>query len=103
MAKTRQRPRLARENVTQGLSLCVLLVLLAVVVAGPSGLLAWQENHRLLAQRQQEIRALALRRDEMRNRVNLLDPRHADPDLASELLRRNLNVAHPDEMIMMVR
>jgi hypothetical protein len=28
--------------------------------------------------------------------------RHVDPDLAGELLRKNLNVAHPDEVIMLV-
>jgi len=96
------RPRLAREGVTQGLALCLLLVLLAVAVAGPSGLLAWGENHRMLEQREKEIQQLAAQRDDMRNRVALLDPRHADPDLAGELLRKNLNVAHPDEVIMMV-
>ena len=95
-------PKLAREGITQGLALCCLLVLLAVAVAGPSGLLAWGENHRALAAKQDEIRQLAAQRDELRNRVNLLDPRHADPDLTGELLRKNLNVAHPDEVIIMV-
>jgi hypothetical protein len=33
----------------------------------------------------------------------LLDPRHADSDLAGELLRRNLNVVHPDEMVMLIK
>ncbi len=96
------RPNLAKESVTQGLALCCLLVLLAVAIAGPSGLLAWGESYRLLAERQQEIQKLTVERDELRNRVTLLDPRHADPDLAGELLRKNLNVAHPDEVIMMV-
>jgi cell division protein FtsB len=86
----------------QGFALCLLLIMLAVAIAGPSGLLAWGENGHLLEQRQQEIHKLAVERDELRNRVHLLDPRHADPDLAGELLRKNLNVAHPDEMIMMV-
>jgi len=39
----------------------------------------------------------------MKNRVALLDPRHADPDLTGELLRSNLNVVHPDEMVMMLK
>ncbi|OYZ43953.1 MAG: septum formation initiator, partial [Novosphingobium sp. 16-62-11] len=30
------------------------------------------------------------------------DPRHADPDLVGELLRSNLNVAHPDELVIPV-
>ena len=42
-------------------------------------------------------------RDDLRNRVTLLDPRHADPDLAGELLRSNLNVVHPDEMVMLLK
>lgn len=93
---------MAREAVAQGVALCLLLIMLAVAIAGPSGLLAWSENRQLLEQRHQEIQKLAVQRDELRNRVNLLDPRHADPDLAGELLRKNLNVAHPDEIIMMV-
>ena len=32
--------------------------------------------------------------------VGLLDPRAVDPDLSTELLRRDLNVAHPDEYIL---
>ena len=31
---------------------------------------------------------------------DLLHPSHIDPDLAGELVRRNLNVAHPDEYVM---
>ena len=39
----------------------------------------------------------------LRNRKDLVDPRHMDPDLAGELLRSKLNVAHPDEVVMLVR
>ena len=45
---------------------------------------------------------LAAQREELRNRVALLDPSHADADLAGELLRSNLNVVHPDEMVLLV-
>lgn len=71
-------------------------------LAGPSGLIAWSENERLLEDRRAEISVLASERDRLKNRVDLLDPRHADADLAGELLRRNLNVAHPDEMVMLL-
>jgi cell division protein FtsB len=47
-----------------------------------------------------EIARLTALRDRLQNRVGLLDPRHADPDLVGELLRRDLNVAHPDEIIL---
>ena len=100
MRRSRSRPRLPRETLTQTLALVALLVLGGAAIAGPSGLLAWSENHRLLTERKTELVQLAARRDELRNRVDLLDPRHADPDLVGELLRRDLNVAHPDEIVI---
>ena len=89
-----------RETLTQSLALVALLVLGGVAIAGPSGVLAWSENSSLLAERKLELAQLDARRAELRNRVDLLDPRHADPDLVGELLRRDLNVAHPDEIVI---
>jgi len=103
MKGSRSEPRLPREKLTQGVALACLLIMGALVLVGPSGLLAWSENERLLEQRQAEIARLTKERDEMRNRVALLDPRKTDADLAGELLRSNLNVVHPDEMVMMIR
>lgn len=96
-------PKLAREGMTQLLALLCLLVMGGLVLAGPSGLLAWSENLRALEQREKEVQQLTAQRDDLRNRVALLDPRHADPDLAGELLRSNLNVVHPDEMVMLLK
>jgi cell division protein FtsB len=65
-----------------------------------SGVLAWSENARLLDQREKELKDLTAERDRLKNRVDLLDPRHADPDLVGELLRSDLNMAHPDELVI---
>lgn len=100
MKRRRSHLRLPRESLTQTLALVALLVLGAVGIAGPSGLLAWGENARLLEQREKELAALSAERDRLKNRVALLDPRHADPDLVGELLRSDLNVAHPDELVI---
>ncbi|MBW8754947.1 MAG: septum formation initiator [Sphingomonadales bacterium] len=102
LKKSRSEPKLARESLVQGVALVCLLVLTGFSLAGPSGILAWAENQRLLAERRSEVVQLVKERDELRNRVALLDPRHMDPDLAGELLRSNLNVAHPDEMVMLL-
>jgi cell division protein FtsB len=91
-----------RDSLTQAIALICLLIMGALVLAGPSGLLAWSENNRLLAERQKELQVLSVQRDELRNRVALLDPRQVDPDMAGELLRSNLNVVHPDEMVMLL-
>ena len=92
--------RSPREKLVQGLALAVLLLLGGLAFAGPSGVLAWSENLKLLEQRQNQIASLKAERDELKNRVALLDPKHADPDLVGELLRSNLNVAHPDEVVI---
>jgi len=102
MKKLRADPKLPRESLAQGIALVSLLVMGGFALAGPSGLLAWSENLRMLDARRAEISVLEHERDQLRNRVALLDPRHADPDLAGELLRSNLNVAHPDEMVMLL-
>src|ERR1700712_1602196 len=102
MKRLRTDPTLQKESVTQGIALAFLLLLGGVAIAGPSGILSWGEHRRLLEQRHEEIIRLTAERDEIRNRVALLDPRHADPDLAGELLRSNLNVVHPDEMVMLL-
>lgn len=102
MRSYRQEPRFVKDRAVQAAALAALLLMGGFVVAGPSGVIAWTENEHLLSQHQQKIAQLTAQRDRLRNRVQLLDPRHADPDLAGELLRSNLNVAHPDEMVMLV-
>lgn len=103
LKKSRAEPKIARESLVQGIALVCLLVLAGFSLAGPSGVLAWAENQRLLGERRTELAQLTKERDELRNRVNLMSPQHMDPDLAGELLRSNLNVAHPDEMVMLLR
>ncbi len=103
MAKFRNEPKFAHERLTHGLALACLLLMAGLVLVGPSGLLAWGENQRLLEQRRAELAALKAERDDLRNRVALLNPRNADPDLTGELLRSNLNVVHPDEMVMLLK
>jgi len=72
-------------------------------VLGPNGVLAYREYTRQLEKRQAEYARLDKQRAEMRNRVALLDPKRADPDMVDELVRKELNVAHPDEVIVPLR
>lgn len=103
MKRLRSEPKLQKESVTQGVALACLLVLGGLAIAGPSGILSWGEHRRLLDERQQQIQQLTAERNAVQNRVARLDPRHVDPDLAGELLRSNLNVVHPDEIVMMLK
>lgn len=76
------------------------MLLGGLAVVGPWGTLAWSENAELLEQRQARIAELEKESAVLENSVALLDPDSVDPDLASELIRRNLGVAHPDEDIV---
>ena len=100
MSTAMTRREMVREKLARFGALGVLLVLAGLALAGPYGLLAWGENIALLEQREERIGTLKADRAELRNLVTQLDPDHVDPDLATELVRRNLNVAHHDEYVL---
>ncbi|WP_246450617.1 FtsB family cell division protein [Sphingomonas rhizophila] len=69
-------------------------------VAGPNGLLAWGGYSRTLAERKAELARLEQHRKELRHRSALLSPDNADPDMAEELVRRDLGLVRPDEVVL---
>ncbi|WP_324827348.1 FtsB family cell division protein [Qipengyuania zhejiangensis] len=89
-----------KAKATQHAALACLLAMGGIAIAGPSGLLAWSENLRLLDKRQAQLAEIEAQRDALANRVALLDPKNADPDMVGELLRSQLNVVHPDEVVI---
>ena len=97
------RDEIVREKLARFGALAILLLLGGLALAGPYGLLAWGENVALLQKRQHRIAELRADRDELQNLVERLNPDHVDADLATELMRRNLNVAHPDEYVIEIQ
>jgi cell division protein FtsB len=91
---------IVREKLARFGALGILLLLGGLALAGPYGLLSWGENVALLEKREHKIAELQADRDELQNLVERLNPDHVDPDLATELMRKNLNVAHPDEYVI---
>ena len=89
-----------RDKMIQMMALCWLLLLGGMAAVGPYGVLSWGEHLAARDQHEERIAGLQEERARLENRVKLLDPNHADPDLVSELMRQNLNVAHPDEYVM---
>src|SRR4029079_14190720 len=69
-------------------------------IAGPNGILAWGSYHRALQQRQAELSQIEQQRSQLRHRSQLLDPRKADPDMADQLVRKDLGLVRPDEVIV---
>ena len=85
------------------LAILLLLVFLGYAILGANGILAWGDYSRQLRDSKAQLRVVQAERARIANRVNLLDPRHVDPDLADEMIRRDLNVAHPDEIVVPIK
>ncbi len=91
---------LARRAILPSACMLVMGYFAFHAISGNTGLVAWQEYkvERAVAEAQAaQVHAdkLALVRE-----VKLLDPAHVDPDYADELVRRNLGVVRPDEIIV---
>ena len=69
-------------------------------IAGPNGLFAWGGYHRDLEMRRGELASLEAERDRLKHRSTLLDPQKADPDLGEEMIRRDLGLIRPDDVIV---
>ena len=91
---------LIRRAFWPALALLVVGNFAGYAIAGPNGLLAWGGYHRDLNERKAELAQLQAEREQLRHRSALLDPRKADPDIADELVRRDLGLVRPDEVIV---
>ncbi len=91
---------LIRRAFWPALALLVVGNFAGYAVAGPNGLLAWGGYNRDLGERKVELAQLQAERERLRHRSGLLDPRKADPDIADELVRRDLGLVRPDEVIV---
>ena len=100
MRRKHSSKTIQKAKASQHAALAALLVMGGFAIAGPSGLLAWSENLRVLDQRKEQLALLEKERDALANKVELLDRDHADPDMVGELLRSQLNVVHPDEVVI---
>lgn len=91
---------LVRRAAMPALAMIVVGTFAGHAVAGPNGILAWGGYHRALKERQAELATLEEQTQQLRHHSKLLDPRKADPDMADELVRKNLGLVRPDEVII---
>jgi cell division protein FtsB len=100
MARRKNRPALMRSVIGPGLALLALLAIATYALLGPTGIIAWTDYRAALNQRSEQLAELEKERDALRNRQRLLQRDNVDPDLAGELMRRDLNVVAPDEVVV---
>ena len=91
---------LIRRSAAPALALIIVGTFAGHAIAGPNGILAWGGYHRALKERQGELAKLEQERAQLKHRSQLLDPNKADPDIADELVRKDLGLVRPDEVIV---
>ncbi|QDP18530.1 FtsB family cell division protein [Sphingomonas xanthus] len=91
---------LIRRAAWPALALIVVGSFAGHAVAGPNGLFAWRGYSQQLEMRKAELAQLEAERDRLRHRSTLLDPRKADPDLADEMVRKDLGLVRADEVVV---
>lgn len=100
MTKARKLPTLLVSAAGPAFALLVIAFFGGYAVLGSNGVLAWSDYKRQIGVRSVELERLKAQKAVLANRVDLLDPRHANPDMVDELVRKELGVAHPDEVII---
>ena len=99
----RGRPKsigLIRRAVWPAVALLVVGTFAGHAIAGPNGLFAWRGYSQQLEVRKAELTALREERAQLRHKSALLDPRKADPDLADEMVRKDLGLVRADEVVV---
>jgi len=78
----------------------VIANFLGYAVVGENGILSLGDYRQLKAEKAIELAALEEEKARLAHRAALLNPRSADPDLAEEMVRSELGVVRPDEVII---
>lgn len=102
MARSRRKrnPGEIKSALVTGAALVALLLIASYALLGPTGIIAWTDYRQALNERSAELAKLEKERDALRNHKKLLDPNNPDPDLSGELMRKELNVVAPDEIVV---
>jgi len=91
---------LARSVVGKAFAVIVIAFFGGYALFGANGVFAWGDYSQRLNARRVHLQQLEREKARLTNRVTLLDPRHANPDMVDELVRRDLGLARPDEVII---
>ena len=91
---------LMRRAALPALGVLVIANFVGYAVVGDNGILSWGDYRRAKAERALQLAELEQERDRLTHRAGLLDPRNADPDLVDEMVRRDLGLVRPDEVII---
>ena len=91
-----------RRAALPALALLIIANFLGYAIVGSNGILSWGDYRRQKAEHLVQLAQLKQEQGHLAHRVRLLDPRNADPDLSEEMVRRELGVVRPDEVVLQI-
>jgi cell division protein FtsB len=92
-----------RKAALPALAVLIIANFLGYAIVGSNGILSWGDYRRTKAERVIQLAQLTDERERLAHRAKLLDPRKADPDLADEMVRSELGLVRPDEVIIPIQ
>ncbi len=94
---------LIKRALLPALGLLIIANFLGYAVAGANGILSWGDYRRLKQERSIQLAHLKEEQAALTHRASLLDPGKADPDLADEMVRSELGLVRPDEVVIPIK
>ena len=85
------------------LAILIIANFMGYAVVGANGVMSWGDYRRVKIEKQVELAQLNAERARLTQRAGLLDPSNVDPDMADEMIRRDLGLVRPDEVIIPLR
>jgi len=102
VAVGRNTIEMIRRAALPALALLIIANFLGYAIVGANGILSWGDYRRQKAEHLVQLAQLKQEQNRLAHRVRLLDPRNADPDLSEEMVRRELGVVRPDEVVLQI-
>jgi cell division protein FtsB len=99
-AGTRNTIGLIKRAALPAVAFLIIANFLGYAVVGSNGILSWGDYRRIKVEKAVELAQLEEEKARLAHRAQLLDPRRADPDLAEEMVRTELGLVRPDEVIV---
>jgi len=100
MAGVRNPLSLIRRAALPALAFLIIANFAGYALMGDNGVFSLGDYRRQKEDRGIELARLEAERARLAHRVDLLDPRSADPDLVDEMVRRDLGAVRPDEVVI---
>ncbi len=91
---------LMRRAAMPAVGLLIIANFMGYALVGENGVFSWGDYRRMKEDRAVELAQLEQERARLAHRAELLNPRNTDPDLAEELVRSQLGLVRPDEVII---